>query len=103
MAAATQGDVGGPATSAAKFVRPPSPRPDLALFGEGPSRIVVSVPADARRAFEALMAEFVIPWRWIGVVGGERLDVRIGGELAVSVPVMQIAREWRNGFERHVS
>ena len=49
------------------------------------------------------MAEFAIPWRWIGVVGGERLDVRMGGQLAVSVPVMQIAHEWRNGFERHVS
>ncbi|MBI1958664.1 MAG: phosphoribosylformylglycinamidine synthase subunit PurL [Candidatus Rokubacteria bacterium] len=95
--------VSGPATIGAQIGLPAAPRPDLALFGEGPSRIVVSVPADARRAFEALMAEFVIPWRWIGVVGGERLDVRMGGELAVSVPVMQIAREWRNGFERHVS
>ena len=95
--------VSGPATIGAQIGLPAAPRPDLALFGEGPSRIVVSVPADARRAFEALMAEFVIPWRWIGVVGGERLDVRMGGQLAVSVPVMQIAREWRNGFERHVS
>ena len=95
--------VSGPATIGAQIGLPAAPRPDLALFGEGPSRIVVSVPADASRALEALMAEFAIPWRWIGVVGGERLDVRMGGELAVSVPVMQIAREWRNGFERHVS
>ena len=95
--------VSGPATIGAEIGLPAAPRPDLALFGEGPSRIVVSVPADASRALEALMAEFAIPWRWIGVVGGERLDVRMGGELAVSVPVMQIAREWRNGFERHVS
>ena len=95
--------VSGPATIGAQIGLPAAPRPDLALFGEGPSRIVVSVPADASRALEALMAEFAIPWRWIGVVGGERLDVRMGGQLAVSVPVMQIAREWRNGFERHVS
>jgi phosphoribosylformylglycinamidine synthase len=95
--------VSGPATIGAEIGLPAAPRPDLALFGEGPSRIVVSVPADASRALEALMAEFAIPWRWIGVVGGERLDVRMGGELALSVPVMQIAREWRNGFERHVS
>ena len=95
--------VSGPATIGAEIGLPAAPRPDLALFGEGPSRIVVSVPADASRALEALMAEFAIQWRWIGVVGGERLDVRMGGELAVSVPVMQIAREWRNGFERHVS
>ncbi len=95
--------VSGPATIGAEIRLPAAPRPDLALFGEGPSRIVVSVPADASRALEALMAEFAIPWRWIGVVGGERLDVRMGGQLAVSVPVMQIAHEWRNGFERHVS
>ena len=95
--------VSGPEAIGAEIDLPGSARPELALFGEGPSRIVVSVPADASRALEALMGEFAVPWRWIGVVGGHGLVVRMGGAGAVSLPVTQIAQEWRAGFERHVS
>jgi len=93
----------GPTATGAEIDLPAASRPEVALFGEGPSRIVVSVPAEASRAIEALMVEFAIPWRWIGVVGGERLDVRLGAVPTISLPVTRIAREWRSGFERHVS
>ncbi|MBI2527650.1 MAG: phosphoribosylformylglycinamidine synthase subunit PurL [Candidatus Rokubacteria bacterium] len=93
----------GPEVIGAEIDLPGSAQPELALFGEGPSRIVVSVPADAGRALETLMGEFAVPWRWIGVVGGPRLVIRMGGAGAVSLPVTQVAQEWRTGFERHVS
>ncbi|MGH7338956.1 MAG: AIR synthase related protein, partial [Candidatus Rokuibacteriota bacterium] len=48
-------------------------RTDLTLFGEGPSRVVVSVETPREREFEALMAESAIPWQWMGTTGGERL------------------------------
>jgi phosphoribosylformylglycinamidine synthase len=78
-------------------------RPDLTLFGEGPSRVVVSVKAEAARHFEQLMSEFRVPWRWVGTVGGERLVVRAGGTRLVDLPVDRIASAWRGGFERYVS
>ena len=78
-------------------------RPDLTLFGEGPSRVVVSVKAEAARHFEQLMSEFRVPWRWVGTVGGERLVVRAGGTRLVDLPVDRIANAWRGGFERYVS
>jgi len=78
-------------------------RPDLALFGEGPSRVVVSVKAEAARHFEQLMSEFRVPWRFIGTVGGERLVVRAGGTSLVDLHLDRITLAWRGGFERYVS
>ena len=78
-------------------------RADLALFGEGPSRAVVTVEAARAREFEALMAESAIPWRWIGTTGGERLVIRIGTRILVDVDTAQLEQAWRTGFERHVA
>ncbi len=80
----------------------PGRRLDETLFGEGPSRVVVSVEPARQREFEALMAESAIPWRWIGTTGGERLLVRARG-VVVNVPVDRIEHAWRNGCERHMA
>jgi phosphoribosylformylglycinamidine synthase len=80
----------------------PGRRLDETLFGEGPSRVVVSVEPARQREFEALMAESAIPWRWIGTTGGERVIVRARG-VVVNVPVDRIEHAWRNGFERHMA
>jgi phosphoribosylformylglycinamidine synthase len=82
---------------------PACARADLTLFGEGPSRVVVTVDAARGREFEALMAESAIPWRWIGTTGGERLVIRIGTETLVDVATRQLEQAWRTGFERHVA
>jgi phosphoribosylformylglycinamidine synthase II len=78
-------------------------RLDETLFGEGPSRVVVSVEPERQREFEALMAESAIPWRWIGSTGGERLSIRVAGRLVVDVAVDRIEHAWRSGFERHMA
>ena len=82
---------------------PACARADLDLFGEGPSRVVVTVEDARGREFEALMAESAIPWRWIGTTGGERLVIRIGTETLVDVATRQLEQAWRTGFERHVA
>ena len=82
---------------------PAGARADLTLFGEGPSRVVVTVEAARAREFEALMAESAIPWRWIGTTGGERLLIRIGTGTLVDVATRQLEQAWRTGFERHVA
>jgi phosphoribosylformylglycinamidine synthase len=82
---------------------PAAARADLTLFGEGPSRVVVAVEAGRARAFEALMAESAIAWRWIGTTGGERVRLKVGGETLVDVAVDHIEHAWRNGFERHMA
>jgi phosphoribosylformylglycinamidine synthase len=78
-------------------------RHDHVLFGEGPSRVLVSVEAERAREFEALMAESAIPWRWIGITGGARLRLRVGTETVVDAGLDHIGHAWRNGFERHMA
>ena len=78
-------------------------RADLTLFGEGPSRVVVSVKADRARHFEQLMSEFRVPWRFIGRVGGDRLRIRAGDAGLVDLDLNRITSAWRGGFERYVS
>jgi len=78
-------------------------RTDLALFGEGPSRVVIAVEAARVREFEGLMAESAISWRWIGTTGGERLVIRVGPKVVVDVDAGQLGRAWRSGFEAHMA
>jgi phosphoribosylformylglycinamidine synthase II len=81
----------------------PAGRADEVLFGEGPSRVLVTVAPVRAAEFEALMAESAIPWRWIGGTGGERLRVTMGSETVIDVTVEQIDHAWRSGFERHLA
>ena len=74
----------------------------VALFGEGPSRVLAGVRG-AQSAFETLMAECGVPWRWIGRTGGERLVIRMGGDVIVDVPVERLEHAWRSGFEHHMA
>ena len=78
-------------------------RTDLTLFGEGPSRVIVSVDPVRALEFEALMAESAIPWRWIGATGGERLRIGRGATTVVDADLRGLQHAWRRGFERHVA
>ena len=78
-------------------------RADLTLFGEGPSRVIVSLEPRHAGEFEALMAESAVSWRWIGTTGGERLVIHRGGRGIVSVGLETIDDAWRSGFEHHMA
>jgi phosphoribosylformylglycinamidine synthase len=95
--------VSGPARVGAEVSVGAAPRADHALFGEGPSRVVVAVEPARVREFEALMAESAIPWGWIGVTGGDRLRLKVGGVAVVDVALDRIEQAWRNGLERHLA
>jgi phosphoribosylformylglycinamidine synthase len=82
---------------------PGGARADHVLFGEGPSRVLVSVVAARSREFEALMTESAIPWRWIGTTGGDRLRIRVGETAVVDAALDGLQHAWRTGFERHVA
>jgi phosphoribosylformylglycinamidine synthase II len=100
--ALAEGCISGPAPIGCSADLAGESRVDLALFGEGPSRIVVTLEAERVPAFEALMAKWPVPWRWIGQTGGTRMVVRIGGRTVVDADLAQLQTAWRNGFERHV-
>lgn len=79
-------------------------RLDAALFGEGPSRAVVSLPPAALRRLEETAAAFGVPLRRIGTVGGDRIrmEVRKGArrETVMDLPLGRLADAWEHGIER---
>jgi phosphoribosylformylglycinamidine synthase len=101
--ALAEGCVTGRESMGADVTVPGAGRPDVTLFGEGPSRVIVTVPPSHATEFEALMAESAIPWRWIGRTGGARLVIRSGGDSVVDVECARLEHAWRTGFERHMA
>ena len=69
---------------------------DALLFGEPPSRIVVSVAPEDARQLESLARRRGAPLRRIGVVQGRRF-VWTGW---LDEPVSRLADAWRHGLER---
>jgi phosphoribosylformylglycinamidine synthase len=68
-------------------------RTDLVLFGEGPSRVVVSVPPERYEAFAGLCARQGVPIRLLGRVGGTDLRLELAG-CEVVVPVAELQAAW---------
>ncbi len=89
--------VGGPeAIIGAEVELPRGSRADALLFGEAPSRIIVSFdPSDRERA-ERIAREAGAPFEVIGRVGGDRL--RIGDW--IDLPIGEIRGAWREGLSR---
>jgi phosphoribosylformylglycinamidine synthase len=98
----------------ADLVVPVGTAPAVELFGESPSRAVVSLhPADWP-ALEQLAAEHAVPLRRLGQVGGERLVVELvgrgatganeerGGGVAdaIDLPLTELLHAWRAALPR---
>lgn len=79
----------------AQATTPLPDRWDAALFGEGQSRIVVSLSEGRMLELESLAAEVGVPMTHIGTVGGTSI-----GFGNVTVPLADIADAWEHGFER---
>ena len=74
-------------------------RYDAALFGERPSRVVVTVrPRDLGR-LEELASSLQVPLRVLGTAGGDKFE--ISG--LVSLPLRTLEEAWRTGLERHLT
>jgi phosphoribosylformylglycinamidine synthase II len=95
--------VSGPAPLGAEVALPASGRADEVLFGEAPSRIVVSVGPDDQARFGQIVAEWAVPVTVLGRVGGDRLAIRVGpagGAPRVAVGVDALAEAFEGGFVR---
>jgi len=74
-------------------------RIDAALFGEAPSRIVLSVmPSNAKR-LEQIAQRYSVPLKYLGETGGARFVIK--GLL--DLPLNQIEKAWRKGLEEALS
>jgi phosphoribosylformylglycinamidine synthase len=67
---------------------PAGARPDLALFGEGPSRVVVTLAADKLDTFSALLDG--VPYANIGRVTANTLTVMLNDMRGLELPVQDL-------------
>jgi phosphoribosylformylglycinamidine synthase subunit PurL len=74
---------------------------DATLFGESPSRVVVSTALTQVDELLAAAKVAGVPAAVIGTTGGGRLVVRINGRPAVEVAVADAERTWATALERY--
>jgi phosphoribosylformylglycinamidine (FGAM) synthase-like enzyme len=68
------------------------------LFGESPSRIILSVdPAQIERVTE-IASESGAALSVIGKVGGDKLSIYRNGDLLIDSPVLQLEKIWRTAL-----
>jgi phosphoribosylformylglycinamidine synthase subunit PurL len=75
------------------------------LFGEGASRIVVSVKESDRNAWETyLTSQLSNNWQYIGIVSdaARDLEIIVGGEKAISVSLSQITKNFNEAIPKRM-
>jgi phosphoribosylformylglycinamidine synthase subunit PurL len=77
-------------------------RADEILFGEAPSRIIVTLQKDNLKKLQAIANKNNIPLNEIGVVGGDSLAIKIDNALAVDIKVSGLSKAWRNAISRRL-
>ncbi len=79
---------------------PAAPFPDVLLFSESPSRMAVTTRDGT--AIEALAARDGVPCERLGLVGGDRLELRQSGRVLLDLSVSSLVEAWMS-LERSLS
>jgi phosphoribosylformylglycinamidine synthase len=72
------------------------------LFGETPSRVIVSFDESQRTRMERIAAQAAAPFRVIGRVGGTRLRISSGGDEHISQLLSELETLWRNALGKRL-
>jgi phosphoribosylformylglycinamidine synthase len=73
-----------------------------ALFGESPSRIVVSLTESAVTRVSEIASEFNCPFALLGRVGGNRLNIKIDEREEIAAGVEELESIWRTSLSRRL-
>ena len=73
-------------------------RPDLALFSESQSRILISVKEENVEAVLAIAEENGVPCTRLGTVGGKELTVTVAGNKVLQTPVSELKAAWKDAI-----
>jgi len=92
--------VTGPRRLGAEIVLPAAARGAERLFGEAPSRIVVTVAPEDEERFGRIVGEWAVPVTVLGRVGRDRLTIRVGESLSVDLRVDALADAFEGGLAR---
>ncbi len=78
-------------------------RTDALLFGESPSRIILSASPGQAGHVLAIAREYEVPARGIGTVGGDRLTVHVDDCPTIDVSVSALFEQWSRSLESKLS
>lgn len=73
------------------------------LYGERPSRIVISADPSRISEIASLALEAAIPIKPLGAVGGDRLLVSFSGQALVNLSLREIERTWRGRLDIYMA
>jgi phosphoribosylformylglycinamidine synthase len=93
---AMKGKVGGQFTFEAKV------RPSALLFGESTGRALVAFAPEEEGAVRRAAQVAGVPFRAIGRVGGERLEISAGGRVLIDESVADLRELWTTAFARAI-
>ena len=77
-------------------------RPDVLLFGESPSRVIVSARPSEAPAIQKLAEGHGVPWLSLGTVGGKRFIVGSEKETWIDLDLKIMKEWWEKGFEKGI-
>nr|WP_040949702.1 phosphoribosylformylglycinamidine synthase subunit PurL [Gorillibacterium massiliense] len=73
-------------------------RPDIALFSESQSRILLTAAPEQADALRAYIVERNVPVQAIGTVGGKELAVSVNGKPAIHQNVKELKAVWKDAI-----
>jgi phosphoribosylformylglycinamidine synthase len=73
-------------------------RTDELLFGEAPSRIIVSLDKTGLDRLKAIAAKNKTSCVVIGVVGSDTLDIKVEGRSVINAKLSKLSHVWRNAI-----
>ncbi len=79
-----------------------SARMDGILFGEAPSRIVVSLSGDNLDRLKKIAKKHSVEFQVLGNTGGTKLTVRDGEKAVLDLPLGELSDTWRNAIPRRL-
>ncbi|MBJ6361170.1 phosphoribosylformylglycinamidine synthase subunit PurL [Paenibacillus sp. GCM10012307] len=73
-------------------------RPDIALFSESQSRILLTAKPEQAETLNKWLAEQGVVSAEIGIVKGTELNIQVNGQPAVQAPVEQLEKVWKDAI-----
>jgi phosphoribosylformylglycinamidine synthase len=77
--------------------------PMAALFAETPSRIVISADPSSVEAINKIASQNSIPVTVLGRTGGNRIRIRLRGEIVIDRSVSDVEAEWRSALPKNLA
>jgi phosphoribosylformylglycinamidine synthase len=78
-------------------------RTDEVLFGEAPSRIVVSLNKKNLAALEKIAKRYSVDCCALGETGGEKLTVTLKEKTLIDIPAAKMSSAWRNAIPSRIN